>query len=119
MIDKLLHYMFLCHRIPDRSFFINGKQFPICARCTGILLGYFIGIFFFATDYLNNVFIQLSLFIPLLVDGLGQYKGKWISNNPRRFITGSLAGIATVLLLKLVISLGYYHGKIVRDLFSL
>jgi uncharacterized membrane protein len=29
----------LCHRITERSFTINGRQFPLCARCTGMYLG--------------------------------------------------------------------------------
>lgn len=29
----------LCHRITARSFVINGRQLPLCARCTGMYLG--------------------------------------------------------------------------------
>lgn len=29
----------VCHRITERSFTINGRQFPLCARCTGMYLG--------------------------------------------------------------------------------
>ena len=28
-----------CHQMPERSFFIRGKQFPVCARCTGVMIG--------------------------------------------------------------------------------
>jgi uncharacterized membrane protein len=119
MLDKLLHYMFFCHKLPERSFFIKGKQLPICARCTGILVGYFLGVLWLITGISSNIFIELTLFLPLLIDGLGQYQRKWVSNNPRRFITGILAGIATILLLKLIISLGYTHGKILRALLNL
>jgi hypothetical protein len=28
-----------CHQLQERSFFIRGRQMPLCARCTGILLG--------------------------------------------------------------------------------
>ena len=27
-----------CHQMPERSFFIKGYQFPVCARCTGVLV---------------------------------------------------------------------------------
>ena len=27
-----------CHQRSDRSFFYHGYQFPICARCTGVLI---------------------------------------------------------------------------------
>jgi uncharacterized membrane protein len=29
----------VCHRITERSFVINGRQFPLCARCSGMYLG--------------------------------------------------------------------------------
>ena len=32
-----------CHQRADRSFFWHGYQFPICARCTGVVSGYFWG----------------------------------------------------------------------------
>jgi uncharacterized membrane protein len=36
----------ICHQLPDRSFFLDGQQLPVCARCTGLYLsgaGGFIG----------------------------------------------------------------------------
>ena len=39
----------ICHQLPERSFFLDGRQLPVCARCTGLylssaagLLGWFI-----------------------------------------------------------------------------
>jgi uncharacterized membrane protein len=29
----------VCHRIPERSFFLGGQQLPLCARCSGTFLG--------------------------------------------------------------------------------
>lgn len=26
----------VCHQIPERSFFVDGQQLPVCARCTGL-----------------------------------------------------------------------------------
>ncbi len=34
----------ICHRIPERSFFLNGRQLPLCARCTGTFLGAVVGL---------------------------------------------------------------------------
>jgi uncharacterized membrane protein len=28
----------ICHQIPERSFFWQGQQLPVCARCTGLYL---------------------------------------------------------------------------------
>src|SRR5260370_37403152 len=30
----------ICHQIPERSFFIAGHQFAVCARCTGLYAGF-------------------------------------------------------------------------------
>ena len=28
----------ICHQRPERSFFLDGHQLPVCARCTGLYL---------------------------------------------------------------------------------
>ena len=28
----------ICHQLPDRSFFVDDRQLPVCARCTGLYL---------------------------------------------------------------------------------
>ena len=30
---------FICHQRADRSFFVRGRQMPVCARCTGLYAG--------------------------------------------------------------------------------
>ena len=32
----------ICHQNPERSFFVNNIQVPICSRCTGIYLSLFV-----------------------------------------------------------------------------
>ena len=34
----------MCHQQPNRSFYIDGGQMPVCARCTGLYLGAVIGV---------------------------------------------------------------------------
>lgn len=34
----------ICHQIPERSFQINGQPVSLCARCTGMYVGIFVGI---------------------------------------------------------------------------
>lgn len=42
-----------CHQRPDRSFFYKGYQFPVCARCTGLFVGYFVGIAIFMLCHIS------------------------------------------------------------------
>ena len=42
-MDLFLAFVFavgsvICHQLPERSFFIDGRQLPVCARCTGLYL---------------------------------------------------------------------------------
>jgi uncharacterized membrane protein len=34
----------ICHRITERSFSLDGRQMPLCARCTGTFLGAIVGL---------------------------------------------------------------------------
>ena len=42
-MDLLLAFLYaagsvICHQLPERSFFLDGRQLPVCARCTGLYL---------------------------------------------------------------------------------
>lgn len=97
--SKFLRILFLCHCRPDRSFFYKGKQFPICARCTGELIGiiFAIPIIFVLKDV--SWFYIIIFIIPLLLDGFTQLLTKYESNNLKRVITGFLFGIGLVFIL--------------------
>lgn len=96
----------ICHRRPDRSFFIRGHQFPVCSRCTGIYLSIFIYViyaYYIPIHYtLYHVIIAILLIIPCAIDGTTQLFYIRESNNTLRFITGFLAGIGGMILTKYV-----------------
>ena len=81
-----------CHQKPERSFTFNGYQFPICARCTGIILGEILGIIVLVRKKIS-IKKGMLLILPTVIDGGTQLLGFQESNNARRFITGELAGI--------------------------
>lgn len=118
-MEKILHYMFFCHRLPERSFHYKGKPFPICARCTGILIGYIIGIFSLCIvpySSVNTLVLGPLLILPLAIDGTGQLYGYWVSNNIRRCLTGILAGVGTIYLVRFCANLGITHALWVLDM---
>ena len=88
-----------CHQKPERSFFLCGYQFPICARCTGILIGYVCSILLLLLSCFLHPLICLLFLIPLVIDGGIQLLFNVLSNNTRRFISGTLFGIGFIQLI--------------------
>src|SRR5271169_6890183 len=85
-----------CHQRQDRSFFINGRQIPLCARCTGLLVGSLA-----VPLYLSGVrwSVATVLISAFAFDSVTQLVGLRSSNNWLRFVTGSGFSIAVLGLL--------------------
>jgi len=96
---------FGCHQRYDRSFIFFGYQLPLCARCTGLVLGVFSGLLsltFIRIKLIESEFITVFLCFVIAImvigiDGIGQLKGKWVSTNFRRIITGFFCSFYFVL----------------------
>lgn len=117
-IYKWLPILFKCHCRPDRSFFIRGKQFPICARCTGQLIGFFGALISFHT-FKIPILVLVALMLPLIVDGTVQQVTSYESNNLLRLITGILFGYSLITLIVLsmleTFQWGYELGLILKN----
>ena len=107
-LDWCLPLLFGCHRRPDRSFHFRGRQFPICARCTGELIGLLAGL----TGLWRHppVFFLIVLLFPMIVDGVAQLLLPYQSTNMRRLLTGMLFGYAVVCLLIVAAKEAYQFG---------
>ena len=82
----------LCHQKPERSFFIKNYQFPFCARCTGIIIGVIVGFVFSQLIIIENFYLMIILWIPMIIDGFVQKYSSYLSNNNKRVITGLIFG---------------------------
>jgi len=92
----------ICHRLPERSFFFRGRQFPFCSRCTGIIIGYwFYPLFIFHIVNFSLVLILL-LHLPMIIDGTTQMFLNRESTNWLRFVTGLMAGISQVACMNFI-----------------
>lgn len=80
-----------CHQLPERSFYIQSYQFPVCARCTGVLIGYILSIpcFFILGFIYQLTFIGILI---MFLDWSIQYLKILQSTNFRRLLTGILGG---------------------------
>lgn len=91
-----LAMFFNCHQRIDRSLNIKSIHWPLCYRCTGILLGVFLSLLINYFFDLNAWMILLA--IPLLIDGLLQKYTKYQSNQFKRVITGILFSQAFIFI---------------------
>ena len=106
-IKKRHIHLTFCHRKPERSFFWKGKQFPICARFTGIHIGYLAFPIFLFQICTLNFWWTIALIIPTFIDGWTQAFFNRESNNWLRLTTGLLAGIG---MMSLVAIIGQFLG---------
>ena len=95
---KPLSFCF-CHRKIDRSFSVWGYTMPLCARCTGILLGFYVGLVLEILAIPLSLLLSVLFLLPLIVDGVTQMLHLRKSNNILRFSTGFLFGIGYLYLL--------------------
>ncbi|MBQ7186619.1 MAG: DUF2085 domain-containing protein [Ruminococcus sp.] len=82
-----------CHQMAERSFFIKGYQFPVCSRCTGVLIGELIALI---RPLKKNPLKRGAVFLIIMFcDWFIQYVKIKESNNRRRLITGIFGGYAS------------------------
>jgi len=111
VLDDLFHAIGygLCHQLPERSFFAAGHQLPVCARDTGIYLGFAVGLITLAViakggkptrlPHWPVVLMALLLVVAMLADGLTSYALIRESNNDLRLFTGLGTGWALAVFL--------------------
>lgn len=94
-----------CHQMPERSFFVRKKQFPVCARCTGAFIGYIAGSLvypIYKIPLLTSLFFCIVLFVDWFIQRIKIKE----STNLRRFITGLLCGFGLIqIYLNLIVSI--------------
>jgi uncharacterized membrane protein len=96
-------FSFVCHQIPERSFFIAGHPFAVCARCTGLYTGFTVATVAYPlvrslrqTEAPARKWLFLAA-APLAIDFAVGYFGIWENTHSSRFATGALLGAVAVL----------------------
>ena len=82
-----------CHQMPERSFFYKGKQFPVCARCTGVFFGHMTAVILFLCGKKVPFRTCFSLMGIMGFDWGIQEAGIMESTNHRRLVTGFCGGL--------------------------
>ena len=98
----------ICHQIPARSFQINGQPISLCARCTGMYVGVFVGLVYQLviarrrTEWPDKFKLAVfgACFLAFAVDGSNSafalFFGKGLlyeTTNVTRLITGTGMGL--------------------------
>ena len=97
----------VCHQLPSHSFQRDGLQFPICARCSGLYLGCFIGILYYTFQGRKSglpkrgyLIFFIILFIVWAGDGFNSFINDllgrtvfYATTNTTRLVTGFGMGL--------------------------
>jgi len=95
-------FQHLCHQLSERSFFIAGHQFAVCARCTGLYAGFTLATLCYPllrslrnTDTPPRKWLILAA-APLAIDFSLGFFDVWANTHLSRFLTGFLLGAVAV-----------------------
>ena len=88
----------MCHQLPERSYFIDGHQLAVCARCTGVYGGFTLMLLLYPLigslknpDTPPRSWLMLAT-IPLVIDVGVNFLGFWQNTHTSRLLTGALLG---------------------------
>ena len=98
---RLLYAFFspICHQLEGRSFTICGNSFGVCARCSAIYFGFFMGTLIF--PFVRNVgkaalprrrFLLIAC-VPVIIDAFPWRFGVYEATLTTRAVSGGIVGI--------------------------
>ncbi len=92
----------LCHQLPERSYYIAGQKFAVCARCTGIYSGFVAGVIMYPLvrslrriDAPDRKWLFLAA-LPLALDFILSFLEVWENTHTSRLLTGMILGAVAV-----------------------
>jgi len=110
----------LCHQLPERSFVAGGVQLPVCARDTGIYLGFVLSFLLItvlerrrrASEPAPVWVLSLAVLMvcAMAVDGLTSYMGLRQTTNDIRLLTGLATGFGLTVIVAPIL-----NGQLWRD----
>jgi uncharacterized membrane protein len=110
MLATALHWLGfgLCHQLPERSFFGGGLQVPVCARDTGIYVGFVLSLALIALldrgrrrsglPEWSLLVLGGAMIAVMAWDGVTSYAGLRSTTNDIRLATGLMTGWALPLI---------------------
>jgi uncharacterized membrane protein len=109
----------VCHQLPERTLLFGKILMPVCARCSGIYIGFLCTIVFLFIVFrkresdLPPVYIIVTAVIFILsaiVDGFFSYLGFYETNNIIRLVTGYMFGAGLSIIIYPVFVYQYFKN---------
>jgi uncharacterized membrane protein len=95
-------FSYVCHQLPERSYFIGGHTLAVCSRCLGLYAGFALATILYPlvrslrqTEAPARKWLFLAA-APLAVDFSLTFLGIWENTHSSRLITGALLGAVSV-----------------------
>ncbi|MBI5020023.1 MAG: DUF2085 domain-containing protein [Ignavibacteriales bacterium] len=104
-VVKILYrfYSPICHQFDSHSIHIFGYKFAVCARCSSIYFGFFIGgvalLFIKRYHVRSNIKLWMIAALPMIIDVAFDMIGIHSATLLSRVYTGFLFGIAAAIIL--------------------
>lgn len=106
----------VCHQTPERSFYVAGYPLAVCARCTGLYVGFAAAVAFYPvmtslkrTDTPERKWLFIAV-APLAIDFALGFFGVWENTHLSRSLTGALLGaVSVVFILPGLVQLSLYQ----------
>lgn len=96
-------FSLLCHQMPERSLDLDGHQFAVCSRCTGIYAGFAFGVVLYPLvrslrrrDAPPLIWL-CAVVLPITIDFALGFFGIWENTHVSRFATGALFGVVAAI----------------------
>lgn len=100
----------VCHQIPSHSFIRDDIQFPLCARCSGLYLGCFIGLVYFMFQGRKAGLPKKGFLVLMIIltaawggDGINSFISDFL-NRPFLYGTTNITRLVTGFGMGLVLS---------------
>ena len=118
----------VCHQLPERSMFLGNIYMPVCCRCSGIYIGFFLSIIMLFLMHrkrqsgmppLYIIIISCFFIVSTFADGLLSYFGVYETNNVIRMITGYLSGMGIAVIIYPIFIFQYYRVSERKKIFKI
>lgn len=111
-------FSYLCHQMPERSFYLDEHPLAVCARCFGFYGGFFLGIIIYPlirqlrdTEPLPRFWLFAAM-IPMGIDWSLTFFGIWENTHFSRLLSGLILGAACAFfIIPAAVEIGYYLGE--------